>query len=381
MPETKLDAPPETRERFPASPRTDAAASLPPEASLPTTSLRIIATAIVLFCLYYASSIFISLICAMFIAFVLDPGVKLFERLRIPRWVGALAMILVSLAAVYLAIYLIYDRAAALIGDLPAYAARLRQIVSHLEVTIRNIRLSASSLVHEIPVATPTAPTVRVEQQSPWGQWLLRGLGSAYGFFVTVMFIPFLVFFMLASKEQLWGTTLNLFPSERRASAEVVIRGISRMVRQYVLGNFLVGLISAALISSAFEFLGLHFALLVGTVSAFLSLIPYLGVPLAMAPPLLIALVQSDYNSIWPFIFIALTVFLVHVLAINVLTPNLVGRRVHLNALSVTIALLFWGWMWGGIGLVLAVPITAAVKAICDNIERLKPLGEWLGES
>jgi len=375
MPETKLDAPPETREGFPSSPRTEAAASLP------TTSLRIIATAIVLFCLYYASSIFISLICAMFIAFVLDPGVKLFERLRIPRWVGALAMILASLAAVYLAIYLIYDRAAALIGDLPAYAARLRQIVSHLEVTIRNIRLSASSLVHEIPVPTATAPTVRVEQQSPWGQWLLRGLGSAYGFFVTVMFIPFLVFFMLASKEQLWGTTLNLFPSERRARAEVVIRGISRMVRQYVLGNVLVGLISAALISTAFEFLGLHFALLVGTASAFLSLIPYLGVPLAMAPPLLIALVQSDFNSIWPFILIALTVFLVHVLAINVLTPNLVGRRVHLNALSVTIALLFWGWMWGGIGLVLAVPITAAVKAICDNIEPLKPLGEWLGES
>src|SRR5437667_5640635 len=369
MAETHLDAPPETR------------ANPPVQASLPTASLRIIATAIVLFCLYYASSIFISLICAIFIAFVLEPGVKLMERVHIPRWIAALLMVLASLAVVYLAIYLIYDRVAALIGDLPAYAARLRQIVSHLEVTIRNIRLSASSLVHEIPVPTATAPTVRVEQQSPWGQWLLRGLGSAYGFFVTVMFIPFLVFFMLASKEQLWGTTLNLFPSERRARAEVVIRGISRMVRQYVLGNVFVGLISAAILSTVFELLSLRFALLLGTLVAFLSLIPYLGVPLAMAPPLLIALVQSDFTSVWPFIFIALTVFLVHVLAINVLTPKLVGRRVHLNALSVTIALMFWGWLWGGIGLILAVPITAALKAICDNIEPLKPLGEWLGES
>ena len=375
MPEMKLDAPPETRDRPPASPRASAGAGLP------TTSLRIIATAIVLFSLYYASSIFISLICAIFIAFVLEPGVKLLQRLRIPRWVGALVMVLASLAAVYLAIYLIYDRVAALIGDLPAYAARLRQIVSHLEVTIRNIRLSASSLVHEIPAGTATAPTVRVQPESLWAQWLLRGLGSAYGFFVTVMFIPFLVFFMLASKDQIWGTTLNLFSSERRERAEVVIRGISRMVRQYVLGNALVGLISAAIISSVFEFLGLHFALVVGTVSAFVSLIPYLGVPLAMVPPLLIALVQSDYNSIWPFIFIALAVFLVHVLAINILTPKLVGRRVHLNALSVTIAMMVWGWLWGGIGLVLAVPITAALKAICDNIEPLKPLGEWLGES
>src|SRR5881396_1550855 len=280
MAETHLDAPPETR------------ANPPVQASLPTASLRIIATAIVLFCLYYASSIFISLICAIFIAFVLEPGVKLMERVHIPRWIAALLMVLASLAVVYLAIYLIYDRVAALIGDLPAYAARLRQIVSHLEVTIRNIRLSASSLVHEIPAGTATAPTVRVQPESLWAQWLLRGLGSAYGFFVTVMFIPFLVFFMLASKDQIWGTTLNLFSSERRERAEVVIRGISRMVRQYVLGNALVGLISAAIISSVFEFLGLHFALVVGTVSAFVSLIPYLGVPLAMVPPLLIALVQ-----------------------------------------------------------------------------------------
>lgn len=369
MPDTNLEAPPETRARSRA------------EAALPAASLRIISTAIVLFCLYYASSIFISLICAIFIAFVLEPGVKLIERLHVPRWIGAVVMVLAALAAVYLAIYLIYDRVAAFISDLPNYAARLRQIVGHLEVTIRNIRLSAASLVRDIPGGAPAPPAVRVESQSPWAAWLLRGLGSAYGFVVSVMFIPFLVFFMLASKEQLWATTLNLFPSERRDRAETVIRGISRMVRQYVLGNILVGLISAAIITPVFAYLGLRFALLLGPLAAFLSLIPYLGVPLAMAPPLLIALVQSDFHDVWPFIFIALTVFLVHVLAINVLTPKLVGHRVRLNALSVTIAMMFWGWMWGGIGLILAVPITAALKAICDNVERLKPLGEWLGES
>jgi predicted PurR-regulated permease PerM len=375
VPETKLDAPLETPEAFPASTATGAAAKLP------ATSLHIIATAIVLFCLYYASSIFISLISAIFIAFVLEPGVKLMQRLHIPRWMGALVMVVATLAVVYLAIYLIYDRVVAFIGDLPAYAARLRQIVSHLEVTFRSIRLSAASLVRELPGGAPAGPTVRVQAESPWAQWLLRGLGSAFGFVVSVTFMPFLVFFMLASKDQIWGTTLNLFPSGRRERAETVIRGISRMVRQYVLGNILVGLISAAIITPVFWRLGLHFALLLGPVAAFLSLIPYLGVPLGMAPPLLIALVQSDYQDIWPFLIIALTVFLVHVLAINVLTPKLVGRRVRLNALSVTIAMMLWGWMWGGIGLVLAVPITAALKAICDNIEPLKPLGEWLGES
>jgi predicted PurR-regulated permease PerM len=71
---------------------------------------------------------------------------------------------------------------------------------------------------------------------------------------------------------------------------------------------------------------------------------------------------------------------LVHFLAVNVLTPKLVGRRVNLNALSVTIAMMFWGWLWGGIGLVLAVPVTAAIKAVCDNVEKLKPYGAWMGE-
>ena len=81
-----------------------------------------------------------------------------------------------------------------------------------------------------------------------------------------------------------------------------------------------------------------------------------------------------------PLPTVTVAVLVVHFLAVNVLTPKVVGRTVKLNALTVTIAMLFWGWLWGGIGLVLAVPITAAAKAVCDNISSLKPLGAWLGE-
>jgi predicted PurR-regulated permease PerM len=70
----------------------------------------------------------------------------------------------------------------------------------------------------------------------------------------------------------------------------------------------------------------------------------------------------------------------VHFAALNILTPKLVGHRVNLNALTVTISLMFWGWLWGGIGLVLAIPITAAIKAICDNNSSLRPYGAWMGE-
>jgi predicted PurR-regulated permease PerM len=208
----------------------------------------------------------------------------------------------------------------------------------------------------------------------------MRGIGTAYGLIVSVMFIPFLVFFMLASKDQVLAATINLFPRSRRQHAEDVLRGISHMVRQYAIGNFLVALISAALISPVFYVVHLRYWLLMGLLAAFLSMIPYLGLALALAPPLLLALVQPDYNRVLPFVVIAVTVVVVHFVSMNVLTPKLVGRRVRLNALTVTLAMMFWGWLWGGIGLVLAVPITAAFKAICDNVDSLRPYGAWMGE-
>ncbi len=342
------------------------------------TSARIIAVAVLFVCIYYASSVVITLVCSILIASVLEPGVKVMERLRLPRWIGALLMVLLMLAVAYLLIYLVYDRAVSFFDELPKLVARLKQITAHLQVTARNIRESTQDI---IPSTAPdaTLPTVRLQRESPWEQFLLRGIGSVYAFIVTVMFIPFLVFFMLTSKYQIWAATLNLFPAQRRQQAEDVIHGISQMLRQFVLGNLLVALISAALITLVFAAIQLRYALLLGPLAAVLNLIPYIGVALAIIPPLLIALLQ--YDSITPFVTLAITVVLVHFMAVNVLTPKLVGRRVKLNALSMTIAMMFWGWLWGGIGLVLAVPITAAIKAVCDNVESLKPYGAWLGET
>ena len=217
-----------------------------------------------------------------------------------------------------------------------------------------------------------------MQQESPYAQFLLRGIGSVYAFTVTVMFIPFLVFFMLTSKNQLWVASLNLFPIQQRQQAEDVIHAIARMLRQFVVGNLFVGLISACLITPVFAIIHLQYALLMGPLAALLSLVPYIGVALGILPPLLVALMQ--YDTTGPFMTIGVSVAVVHFVAVNVLTPKLVGQRVNLNALSVTISMMFWSWLWGGFGLILAVPITAAIKAVCDNVESLKPYGAWMGE-
>jgi predicted PurR-regulated permease PerM len=339
-----------------------------------STSMKIIAAGIVVAALYYASSVVIALVLAIFIAFVLDPGVSGLERLRVPRWLGSLIVVLVGLAAVYVVVYVLSSRALALAADVPNVESRIRELVTRIEKPIVHL---GSTLSTASPLG-PDVPTVRLEQPSPFGQFLLRGIGSVYEFAVTVMFIPFLVFFMLTSRNQFWAATLNLFASERRQKAEDVIHGIGSVVRQYVLGNVLVAAISALIITPVFAIIGTPYALIIGPVSAVLNLIPYIGVVLAMVPPFLVGLVVFDHLA--PFVAVAVAVAVVHVVAVNILTPKFVGSRVKLNALSVTLAMMFWSALWGAFGLVLAIPITASFKAICDNVKSLRPLGSWLGE-
>src|SRR6185503_7346098 len=98
---------------------------------------------------------------------------------------------------------------------------------------------------------------------------------------------------------------------------------------------------------------------------------------LAALPPLFLGignLTVAEAGWVW------LTVIASHLIAMNLLYPKILGKRLRLNPLAVTIALLFWAWLWGAVGLVLAVPITAAMKIVFDNIATLKPFGVWLGE-
>lgn len=346
-----------------------------PAAASASASVRIIAIAVLFGCIYYASSVVITLICSILIASVLDPGVRLMELYRIPRWMASLIMVLLMLTLAYLAVYAIYDRAQAFFEQMPRLMDRLKHITAHIQLTAHNIQQTTQIIP---PSPDANMPTVRLQQESPWVQFLLRGIGSVYAFTVTVMFIPFLVFFMLTSKHQLWAASLNLFPIHRRQQAEDVIHAIARMLRQFVVGNLFVGIISAGLITPVFSIIHLQYALLMGPLAALLSLVPYIGVALGILPPLLVALMQ--YDTTGPFVAIGVSVAVVHFLAGNILTPKLVGQRVNLNALSVTISMMFWAWLWGGFGLILAVPITAAIKAVCDNVEALKPYGAWMGE-
>jgi predicted PurR-regulated permease PerM len=96
-----------------------------------------------------------------------------------------------------------------------------------------------------------------------------------------------------------------------------------------------------------------------------------------MIPPLFAAL---SVNRLPVYVVVAVTVALLHLIALNLLYPKVVGSRVHLNPLVVTFSLMLWGFLWDAPGLLLAIPMTAALKAVCDNVRGLRPFGKFLGD-
>src|ERR1700756_2262205 len=184
-------------------------------------------------------------------------------------------------------------------------------------------------------------------------------------------FVPFLVYFMLSWRDHMRRSFLYMFGSAGRQVVGKSWEGVADMVRAYVIGNFILGLMLSTLSSLFFIAIRLPYWPLVGPLSGFLSLVPYGGLPLAIFPPLLAGLVVRGYAQPGGYVMIAVVVAVLHLIAMNLLYPKLVGSRVHLNPLVVTVALMFWGTLWGGIGLLLAIPITAAIKAVCDNVTSL----------
>jgi predicted PurR-regulated permease PerM len=195
---------------------------------------------------------------------------------------------------------------------------------------------------------------------------------------VMASFVPFLIYFMLSWRDHVMRRFLLLFDGERR---EIVGKSWSQVgdaTRAFVLGNFLLLVFLSSVSALSFFWLGLPYWPLIGLLSAFFSLVPYVGLPLSLLPPVLAALAVP--NKFKVLLIAAVITTALHVLSMNFLYPKVVGKRVRLNPLVVTIAMMFWGFLWGAAGLILAIPITAGIKAVCDNVESLEPVGRLLGE-
>ena len=383
-----------------------AAPPLPQERPQPwevRISVTVLAWSAAIALLYYGQMFFITVITAVIIAFLLDPVVAFFMRIRLSR--GAASFVVCSLAVslLYLAGVALVTELSGLTEDLPQYSERISQLIDQGVARIDEIEKASAAAVlpkrlrpdaavdpalaggknkRAVKKPDPSQPAVqevRVQKEpTPIYLFAYEYLRSIYPALLMASFVPFLVYFMLSWRDHLRARFLSLYKGEAREAASRGWLKIADVARAYVLGNFFLGLIVGLASAVFFASVNVPYWPLVGPVSGFLSLVPYLGLPLAILPPLIAILpVQADPAI---YLFIASVVAILHLLALNLVYPKIVGSRVHLNPLAVTIALMFWGTLWGGVGLLFAVPVTAGLKAVCDSVDRLAPYGRLLGD-
>lgn len=317
---------------------------------------------------YFTEEILVVLLISILVAFVLAPVSDFLERLHFPRPIAAGVSVLVLVAALGAATYYGVNQASSLIEQLPKYTGRIRQDIAKL-----------SRKTQKIEALNPAGDkqTIKVQQTTSFTDLLSRGFGSVTEIVLAASFIPFLAFFMLTWQDHARTATVGLFPLEYRRDAHSALGQIAGMVRSFMVGNVVIALIIGSISTVVFGLLHVPFFYFAGFASGFISLVPYLGAVLSALPPLFLGVGHLTFGEIG---WILATVLACHIIAMNVLYPKILGKRLQLNPLAVTIALLVWAWLWGAMGLLLAVPITAGMKIIFDHVESLKPIGAWLGE-
>jgi predicted PurR-regulated permease PerM len=372
-------------------------------------SVAILAAAAAVALLYFGRVFFITVVIAAIIAFLLDPVVTVFVRLRLPRAVASFIVCSITLLVLYFLGLGVYTEVSSFMADLPAYSQRMNDIVDNVATRVDQVekrtyqvlvpkrfqetqpvapappvetnhrRRTGRSPAPPEPQVPPAIPEVRIHSEpTPLLTYVYGYVRSFYNVLLMASFVPFLVYFMLSWRDHMRRSFFYLFSDPGRHVVGKSWGGVADMVRAYVIGNFVLGLFLAILSSAFFFFIRMPYWPVVGPLSGFLSLVPYVGLPLAALPPLLSGLIKYSEPAV--YVMIAVVVAVLHLIALNLLYPKVVGSRVHLNPLVVTVALMFWGTLWGGIGLVLAIPITAAVKAVCDNVTSLQGYGKLLGD-
>lgn len=335
-------------------------------------SLTLLGIGLIILFAYYGEGILAVLFFSILLSFALAPVVEALGYLRLPRALASLIAVVLLIALLYGITYASYSQAVAFMDNVPKYSHKIRSILKPFRQQAEKIEKTGEAVGEPGP-----SNVVAVRPVTSWADVLTHGVGTLSEAVLAASFIPFLVYFLLTWQHHARAATVMLFPLQHRNTAFVTLGLIGKMLRSYIVGNLLIGLLISGASVAIFGLLHVPFFYFVGFLSGFVSLVPYLGVVLAMGPPILVGLGQLDAGDLLVVIF---TVLGLHLFALNVLYPKLLGSRLKLNPLAVTIALLFWGWIWGAIGLVLAIPITGAVKIIFDHVESTKPYAAWLGE-
>ncbi|NPC56170.1 AI-2E family transporter [Caenimonas soli] len=354
-----------------------------------SATLVLLAVLAVLAALKWASPFFIPLMLGLMFSYALSPIVDTLERWRIPRAISAAVLILGMLGGAAGSVYAFSDDANQLLESLPAAAKKLRDSVrvrGDRTDTLSTVQKAADQLEQAANEASAVAPATRGVQrvmiEKPrfdirdhlWNGTI--GLASLIG---QIVVVTFLTYFLLLSGDTFRRKLVKITgPSLSNKKITVqALDEITTQIQRYLLVQLLASVVVGITTGLAFWAMGLNHAVVWGIAAGILNLVPYIGSIVVTGAAALVAFLQ--FGEINMALAVAGMSLLINTVEGNLLVPLLTSRASRMNPVAVFIGVLGWGWLWGVWGLLLGIPILMVVKAICDRVDDLKPVGELLG--
>ena len=327
--------------------------------------LGFICAVVLVLALKELKTIFIPLIFAVLLSIILSPAIKFLTRFRIPRVVSVIIVVLALFFALYLLGMVIYASFANFIQEAPKYEQSLR---TTLETTLKGVNLQMEQFQDYISKMDWEESL----QKLSIGSTVSSTVGSFLTFIGYVVLVLIFIIFMLSGQFNI-GQKLKLaFETHRAKVISDVIEGIQSRVRTYLVAKILISAMTAFLGVIIIILFGVDFVVVAGVLLFILNFIPNIGSIIASLFPVLICFVQYGYSWKVPGLLVCLIA--VQMTFGNVVEPLMLGRGLNLSPIVVILSLVFWGWVWGLVGMVLAVPLTSTMVIIFENIDTLRPI-------
>ena len=362
-----------------------------PRLDVRSAGLTVLAVSATILMLNFAQDVIIPFVISALMFYALDPMVGFLQRLKIPRLVGS-GLVLVSLTgAVGAGAWALQPQAVAVLEQLPEAARRVRaslrrapdpdSALTKVQEAAKEINQTAAEAAGAPAPARQGVMRVQVEQPAFDVRSVLwtSSLGAAQ-IAGQILLLLFLTFFMLVSHDRFRrklvrhaGDTLS-----RKKITVQILDEIDAQIRKYLQVQIFTSLVVGVVTSVTLWGMGLRQAAFWGLLAGLFNSIPYLGPLIVTAALAVVAFLQ--FGTFAMAASIAGVALVITTLEGMILTPFLIGRTSQMNHVAIFASLLFWSWMWGAIGMLLAVPMLMVFKAICDHIEGLAPVADFLAE-
>jgi len=334
---------------------------------------------LVFYTLYFARDFMLPVVLAFLLTFLLAPVVRGLHRIRVPEAIGAALVILAVLSGVVYGIYSLSGPAGDWIERAPQGLGRIERRVRDLQRPVTEVREAAEQVQEQVEEMAGQGrqgrrTEVQVEGRTLTGVVFSQTQAFLAGAVVTII----LLYFLLASGDLFLRKLVRVLPrlSDKKAAIEIA-RDMEDHISTYLVTMTLINIGLGIAVGGAMRLAGMPNPVLWGVTAAVLNFVPYLGPVVTLGTITLVSLLTFEDLGrafVAPGLYLGL-----NALEGYLVTPMLLGRRLLLNPVVVFLGIIFWGWLWGIPGALLAVPILVTFKIFCDHIAPLAPIGEFLG--